>query len=66
MNYFPSSTPLLALELILVPMAAITSQDGQQRLATLGDFFCKICSREKEGAQTLCNNMDGTGEHYAK
>ena len=23
-------------------------------------------SREKEGAPTLCYNMDGTGEHYAK
>ena len=23
-------------------------------------------SREKEGASTLCNSMDGTGEHYAK
>ena len=23
-------------------------------------------SREKEGAPTLCDNMDGTGEHYAK
>ena len=23
-------------------------------------------SREKEGAHTLCNSMDGTGEHYAK
>ena len=23
-------------------------------------------SREKEGAYTLCNNMDGTGEHYVK
>ena len=23
-------------------------------------------SREKEGAYTLCDNMDGTGEHYAK
>ena len=22
--------------------------------------------REKEGAHTLCNSMDGTGEHYAK
>ena len=22
-------------------------------------------SREKEGAYTLCNGMDGTGEHYA-
>ena len=21
---------------------------------------------EKEGAYTLCNGMDGTGEHYAK
>ena len=24
-----------------------------------------LCSREK-GAYTLCNSMDGTGEHYAK
>ena len=23
-------------------------------------------SREKEGAYTLCNSMDGTGEHYVK
>ena len=23
-------------------------------------------SRQKEGAPTLCNSMDGTGEHYAK
>ena len=23
-------------------------------------------SRENEGAYTLCNSMDGTGEHYAK
>ena len=23
-------------------------------------------SREKEGAYTLCNSMDGTGEQYAK
>ena len=22
-----------------------------------------LCSREKEGAYTLCNSMDGTGEH---
>ena len=22
--------------------------------------------REKEGAYTLCNSMDGTGEHYVK
>ena len=25
-----------------------------------------LCGREKEGAYTLCNSMDGTGEHYAK
>ena len=25
-----------------------------------------LCSREKEGAPTLCNSMDGTGDHYAK
>ena len=23
-------------------------------------------SREKEGVHTLCDSMDGTGEHYAK
>ena len=25
-----------------------------------------LCSREKEGAPTLCDSMDGPGEHYAK
>ena len=25
-----------------------------------------LCSRKKEGAPTLHNSMDGTGEHYAK
>ena len=25
-----------------------------------------LCSREKEGAPTLCDSMDGTGEYYAK
>ena len=25
-----------------------------------------LCSRKKEGAPTLCDTMDGTGEHYAK
>ena len=25
-----------------------------------------LCSNEKEGALTLCNNMNGSGEHYAK
>ena len=25
-----------------------------------------LCSREKQGAYTLWNGMDGTGEHYAK
>ena len=25
-----------------------------------------LCSRKKEGAPTLYNSMDGTGEHYAK
>ena len=23
-----------------------------------------LCSRKKEGAPTLCNSVDGTGEHY--
>ena len=25
-----------------------------------------LWSRKREGAPTLCDNMDGTGEHYAK
>ena len=25
-----------------------------------------LCSRKKEGTPTLCDSMDGTGEHYAK
>ena len=25
-----------------------------------------LCSREKEGAPTLCDSMDGAGELYAK
>ena len=25
-----------------------------------------LCSREKEGTPILCDNMDGTGEHYTK
>ena len=25
-----------------------------------------LSSRKKEGAPTLCNSMDGTGDHYAK
>ena len=25
-----------------------------------------LCSRKKEGAPTLWDSMDGTGEHYAK
>ena len=24
-----------------------------------------LCNRNKEGAPTLCNSMDGTGEHFA-
>ena len=26
----------------------------------------RLCSREREGAPTLRDSMDGTGEHYAK
>ena len=25
-----------------------------------------LCSRKKEGVPTLCESMDGSGEHYAK
>ena len=25
-----------------------------------------LCSRKKEGTPILCDNMDGSGEHYAK
>ena len=37
---------------------------GSKNCGTLQNGI--LCSREKEGAYTLCNSMDGTGEHYAK
>ena len=36
----------------------------QKTMAHLHDGI--LCSREKEGAPTLCDSMDGTGKHYAK
>ena len=29
-------------------------------------YTMEFYAAEKEGAYTLCNSMDGTGEHYAK
>ena len=37
---------------------------GSKNYGTLHNGL--LCNREKEGAYTLCNSMDGTGEHYAK
>ena len=34
--------------------------------ALKGSYNGILHSREKEGAPTLSDNMDGTGEHYAK
>ena len=42
---------------------------NQKRCAFFKDFiyfYGILHSREKEGAYTLRNSMDGTGEHYAK
>ena len=46
----------------------------QQKCPSVNEWVKKLVplhngilhSREKEGAPTLCNGMDGTGEHYAK
>ena len=29
-------------------------------------YTMELCSRKKEGAPTLWDSLDGTGEHYAK
>ena len=46
----------------------------QPRCPTVNEWIKKLahlhngilCRRKKEGAPTLCDCMDGTGEHYAK
>ena len=40
------------------------ANEGIKKLVHLHNGI--LCSREKEGAPTLCNSMDGTGKHYAK
>ena len=37
---------------------------GQKPVVHLHDEI--LHNRKKEGAPTLCDSMDGTGEHYAK
>ena len=37
---------------------------GSKNYGTLHNGI--LCSREKEGAPTLCNSMDGTGQNYDK
>ena len=37
---------------------------GSKNYGTFTQWILR--SREKEGAYTFCNSMDGTGEHYAK
>ena len=37
---------------------------GSKKLVHLHNGI--LCSKNKEGMPTLCNSMDGTGEHYAK
>ena len=37
---------------------------GQKTVVCLHNGI--LCSRKKEGTPTLCNSMDGTGEHSAK
>ena len=44
--------------------SAHQQMSGSKTIAHLHNGI--LCSREKEGAYTLCNSMDGTGEHYAK
>ena len=41
-----------------------TKQKNQKTMVYLHNGILR--SREKEGAYTLCNSMDGTGEHDVK
>ena len=45
-------------------MPIISKQGDPKTMVYLHNVILR--SREKEGAYTLCNGMDGTGEHYAK
>ena len=45
-------------------MLSIGKQVEQNPVVHLHDR--KLRSRKKEGAPTLCDSVDGTGEHYAK
>ena len=45
-------------------LSAHQQMSGSKNCATLHNGILRI--REKEGAYTLCNSMDGTGEHYIK
>ena len=44
-------------------MQVLTLADSEQ-VVHLHDGI--LHSRKKEGAPTLCDNVNGTGEHYAK
>ena len=45
-------------------LSAHQQMSGSKNCGTFTQW--NLHSREKEGAPTLCNSMDGTGEHYAK
>ena len=47
-------------------MALLLHVKQENTSENVPQFFGILRSREKEGAYTLCNGMDGTGEHYAK
>ena len=56
----PPHSPLAIVRLFLTSMSLVIFC----LLFSFVDYV--LCSREKEGAYTLCNSMDGTVEHYVK
>ena len=73
----PPYSPLAIVRLFLMFIAAqftIAKYWKQPKCPSANEWIQKLWyihngilrSREKEGAYTLCNSMDRTGEHYAK
>ena len=57
---------LHGLSEIFLPMFSSKCPSANEWIQKLWYIYTMEFSREKEGAYTLCNGMDGTGEHYAK
>ena len=60
--------------MLIVALLTIAKCWKQPKCPSVNEWIKKLVhlhngilpSRKKEGAPTLCDSMDGTGEHYAK